>query len=134
MPGDQEIRRSVKVTLRIIRAATVTLTLVLAQSGTAAAAEIHVWTARAMATVLADVGSHFERTTGHQLKVYSGLPADFEKRFMAGDPLDLLVSGSSPVDRWIKEGKLVAATRLIKFLGGSTVLPVIRAQGMEPAI
>jgi len=80
-------------------------------SGLADAAEIHVWTARAIATVLAEIGTQFERTTGHTLDVSVGLPSDFDKRFDADDPLDLLISVSSPVDVWIKEGKLVAATR-----------------------
>jgi molybdate transport system substrate-binding protein len=96
---------------RIISIAAMTLTLIVAQPGMAKAAEIHVWTARAITTVLAEIGPQFERATGHRLNVYSGLPVDFEKRLKAGDPLDVLISGSSPVDRWIKEGKLVAATR-----------------------
>jgi molybdate transport system substrate-binding protein len=97
--------------MRRIISAIVALTLGLSQSGMANAAEIHVWTARAIATVLAEVGPQFERASGRRLIVYSGLPADFEKRLKAGDPLDIMISGSSPVDRWIEEGKLVAATR-----------------------
>jgi molybdate transport system substrate-binding protein len=96
---------------RLIIPAAVTLTLLLAQPDIANAAEIHVWTARAIATVLAEIGPQFERATGHSLTVYSGLPVDFDKRLTSGDPLDVLISGSSPVDRWIKEGKLVAPTR-----------------------
>jgi hypothetical protein len=52
------------------------LTVLLAQAGPVAAAEIKIWTARALATVLADVGPQFERATGHKLgsdpKVRSG--------------------------------------------------------------
>ena len=96
---------------RIISTAAITLTLILAQSGVGNAVELHVWTARAIATVLADIGPQFERATGHRLNVYSGLPIDFENRHEAGDPVDVVISGSSPVDRWVKEGKLVAATR-----------------------
>ena len=103
--------------------------------------------------MLAEIGSQFERTTGHRLNVYSGLPADFQRRAAAGDPFDVLVSGSSPVDRWIKEGKLDPETRtdiarsgigvevragaarqLMRFLTGATAAPVIRAQGMESAL
>ena len=96
---------------RIISTAAITLTLILAQLGVGNAVELHVWTARAIATVLADIGPQFERATGHRLNVYSGLPVDFENRREAGDPVDVVISGSSPVDRWVKEGKLVAATR-----------------------
>ena len=75
---------------QLISTAAVALTLSLAQPGRANAAEIHVWTARAIATVLAEIGPQFERTTGHHLDVYSGLPVDFDKRVTAGDPLDVL--------------------------------------------
>jgi molybdate transport system substrate-binding protein len=97
--------------MRRITCAAVILTLALGQPELATAAELQVWTARAIATVLAEVGPQFERASGHRLHVYSGLPFDFEKRLTAGDPLDVLISGSSPIDEWVKEGKLVAATR-----------------------
>jgi molybdate transport system substrate-binding protein len=97
--------------MRRIISATLTLALALGQPAIANAAEIHVWTTRAIATVLAEVGPQFERDSGHRLHVYSGLPVDFEQRVKAGKPLDVLISGSSPIDRWVKEGKLVAATR-----------------------
>jgi molybdate transport system substrate-binding protein len=117
---------------QLISTAAVTLTLSLAQSGIANAAEIHVWTARAIATVLAEIGPQFERTTGHHLNVYSGLPVDFDKRVKAGDPLDVLISGSSPVDRWIKEGKLVATTRTDVARSGIGV--EVRAGARKPDI
>lgn len=96
---------------RIVATAAIALTLVVGQPALANAAEIHVWTARAIATVLAAIGPQFERTTGHRLNVDSGLPDDFQRRANAGDPCDIIVSGSAPVARWIKEGRLVAETR-----------------------
>ena len=41
------------------------------------AAEVKVFTARAIATVLNEIGPEFERTTGHKLNVISGLPPQF---------------------------------------------------------
>src|SRR3989442_6741032 len=96
---------------RIISTTAVALTFILAQPVIANAAEIKVWTARAIATVLAEVGPQFERTTGHRLNVYPGLSTDFERRANAGDSFDLMVNAASPVDRWIKESKIVAQTR-----------------------
>lgn len=96
---------------RLISTAAVALTLIFVQPAIANAAEIQVWTARAIMTVLAETGAQFERTTGHRLNVYSGLSTDFQRRHNAGDPFDLVVSGSPLVDRWIEEGKLVASTR-----------------------
>src|SRR5262245_27975073 len=96
---------------RVVSTAAIALTFSLAQPAIANAAEIQVWTARAIATVLAEVGPQFERTTGHYLNVYSGLSADFQRRANACDAFDVLVSGAALVDQWIKEGKLVAETR-----------------------
>jgi molybdate transport system substrate-binding protein len=73
--------------------------------------EITVWTARAIATVLAEIGSEFERTSGHRLIVTSDLPPAFLRRANAGQSFDLLISGSATIDEWIKDGRIAAATR-----------------------
>ena len=83
----------------------------LLQPDVVTAEEIKIWTARAIATVLAEIGSEFERETGHTLVVSSDLPPAFERRANAGESFDLLISGSSPVDEWIGRGRIVAATR-----------------------
>ncbi len=49
------------------------LATVLTHGGAANAAEIKIFTARAVATVLDKIGPEFERTTGHKLSVISGL-------------------------------------------------------------
>jgi molybdate transport system substrate-binding protein len=86
--------------------------LFLGSSAIAAEAELRVWTARALATVLAETGSQFERTTGRRLVVRTGLPADFKKRAAAGEQFDVVISVSSPIDAWIEEGRLIAETRM----------------------
>ena len=97
---------------RIISTTAVALALILAQPVIANAAEIKVWTARAIATVLAEIGPRFERTTGHDLNVYSGLPADFDATRQRRRSHSMSwISGSGPVDSWIKDGKIIAATR-----------------------
>lgn len=53
---------------------------------------IHVWTTRAIATVLTEVGPEFERTTGFKLRVVSNLPAAFVRRAAACEPSDLLIA------------------------------------------
>ena len=73
--------------------------------------ELRVWTTRAIATVLAEVGPEFERTTGFHLSVVSDLPPAFARRAAAGEPFDLLISGSATVDDWIRAGRVVAASR-----------------------
>lgn len=95
---------------RHLIAAATALTVVLVQPVDGRAG-ITVWTTRAIATVLAVVGADFERETGHTLTISSDLPTAFERRVNAGEAFDLLISGSAPVDEWIKAGRIVAATR-----------------------
>ena len=79
-----------------IISATVTLRSSSGQPGMANAAEIHIWTARAIATVLEEVGPQFERASDHRLMSTAVYPPILEKRPKAGDPLDVLISGSGP--------------------------------------
>jgi len=104
----------------------------LAQPCTGSAAEIKVWAARALVTVLAEVGPRFERDTGHRLDVSSGLPPDFERRAGAGEPFDILITGSSAVDRWIQEGSILAETRTEIARSGIGV--AVRAGARKPDI
>jgi len=53
-------------------ASAVAFLAVLANPGAAAAADITVWTTRAIATVLAEIGGEFERATGHRLIIEKG--------------------------------------------------------------
>lgn len=74
--------------------------------------EVRVWTARAIATVLAEVGPEFERTSGSRLRIVSDLPPGFARRVAAGESFDLLISGSAAVDEWVRAGRVDAATRM----------------------
>jgi molybdate transport system substrate-binding protein len=96
------------------------------------AAEVKVFTARAIATVLNEIGPEFERTTGHKLNVISGLPPQFIKQINAGEPVDLVVSGSPVVDGLIKDGKLIADTRTNLVRSGIGV--AVRAGAPKPDI
>jgi molybdate transport system substrate-binding protein len=75
------------------------------------AAEIKVWTARAIATVLAEVGPGYERTTGHKLTLSTDLSAPFVRRAHAGEPFDVMITGAAPLDGLIRDGKVLAGTR-----------------------
>jgi molybdate transport system substrate-binding protein len=73
--------------------------------------ELRVWTARAIATVLAEIGPEFERSTGHRLNVTSDLASGFARRLTAGETADVVISASSSIDQWITDGRLLADTR-----------------------
>ena len=103
-----------------------------ARAGAQDCGEIRVWTARALATVLAEVGSHFERATGCRLNVTSDLPAAFVRRANAGERFDLLISASSTVDAWIREGRVIAGTRTDISQSGIGV--AVRAGAPKPDI
>ena len=76
------IRRS---SMNLLGAAAVVLVLLTSALSTSAAqsrGEIRVWTARAIATVLAEIGPEFERATGYRLTVTS----DFASSVPASRP------------------------------------------------
>ena len=87
------------------------LFLAFAQVTAAHAAELKIWTARAIATVLNEIGPQFEQATGHKLEVTSGLPAQFIKRINARERFDVLVFSPAYIDGLIKEGKIIVGTR-----------------------
>src|SRR6266700_2335830 len=117
---------------RIISTTALALTLVLAQPVIANSAEIKVWTARALATVLAEIGPQFERTTGHNLNISTGLSTEFVRRANAGESFDVMINRSGPVASGIKDGKIIAATRTSIARSGIGV--EVRAGARKPDI
>jgi molybdate transport system substrate-binding protein len=89
----------------------ISLALGLTQPAAANGDEIKVWAARAIATVLTEIGPQFERATGHRLSISSDLPDAFRRRATAGERFDVLITGSDPVDEWIRDGRIAAETR-----------------------
>jgi molybdate transport system substrate-binding protein len=96
------------------------------------AGELTVWTTRALATVLAEVGPEYERLTGQRLRVVSDLPAGFERRAAARAPFDLLISGSATVDEWIRAGRLLGAS--CTDLARSGIGVAVRAGAPKPEL
>ena len=117
---------------RLTSITSLALIFILAQPINANAAEIKVWAARAMSTVLAEIGLEFERTTGHKLKVISDLPPAFARRAQAGEQFDILISGSAPVEEWTKAGRIIAETR--KDIARSGIGACVRAGARKPDI
>src|SRR5262245_47006617 len=103
-----------------------------AQVTAAGAAEVKVFTARAIATVLNEIGPEFERATGHRLNVISGLPPQFIRQINAGEPVDVVVTGSPVIDGLIKDGKVIADTRTNLVRSGIGV--EVRAGAPKPDI
>jgi molybdate transport system substrate-binding protein len=108
------------------------LALLFAQVGPAKAAEIKVWAARALVTVLAEVGPEFERTTGHRIITSSGLASQFVSRAHAGEPFDLMITGQPQLDSLIKDGRITAASRVS--LARSGIGVEVRVGAVKPDV
>lgn len=113
-------------------AGTFFLVTILTHSSAANVAEVKIFTSRAIATVLDQIGSEFERNTGHKLTVISGFSPNFVKRINAGEPFDAVVSPSSTIDALIKDGKVLADTRTNLVRSGQGV--EVRAGAPKPDI
>jgi molybdate transport system substrate-binding protein len=74
------------------------------------AAEIKIFSSRAIATILEVAGPEFERTTGHKLNVITGFSPNFVKQINAGEPFDIIFSPPRTIDGLIANGKVVAET------------------------
>lgn len=98
----------------VVAAIGLSLIGVLAGVPSARAADIKVWTARLLATVLNEVGPQFEGDTGHRLVVSEIFGPQLINRLKAGEPFDtdVLILRYDYVDALIREGKLRAETRM----------------------
>ncbi len=114
---------------RITLAGLVAISL-LAFEECAQAAEIKIFTSRAIATVLEKIGPEFERTHGHKLNVISGFSPIFVKQINAGEPFDIVVSPPSTIDSLIKDRHILADTRTNLVRSGFGV--AVRAGAPKP--
>jgi molybdate transport system substrate-binding protein len=95
-------------------------------------AELRVWTARAGATVLWEIGPEFERSTGHKLVISTGLPSEFMERLERGEQFDVMITTAPPIDALIERGKIRAETRTP--LARSGIGVQVRAGARKPDI
>ena len=87
------------------------LGLLLGGPGCATAADIAIFTTRAIATVLEKIGPEFERTTGHRLNITTDIAIRMVRRIQAGESFDFLVAAPGQIDRLIQEGRILPETR-----------------------
>jgi len=96
------------------------------------AAELKIFTSRAIATVLEKIGPEFEKSTGNKLNVISGLTLEFMDRIDAGEAFDVVGAPPPVIDQMIKSGKVVADSKIN--LVRSAVGVVVRAGAAKPDI
>jgi molybdate transport system substrate-binding protein len=115
---------------QVLAAVSFGVSLAFSQVLVANAAEVKVFTARAIATVLEKVGPEFERTTGHKLDVVSGFGPVFLRQIKAGEPFDVFVSTPPTMNTLFEEGTLGSRTNLVR----SGVGVEVRAGAPKPDI
>ena len=92
-------------------------------TGSARAAEIDAMITTAMKAAIDELAAAFERDSGHKLRVVYGPSGGLARRFNGGEGADLIVIDSTVLDELIKQGKVVAGSRvdLVRSLMGMAV-------------
>jgi molybdate transport system substrate-binding protein len=85
---------------------------------TAKAAEVKVMAGGPLTAVFKDLGPQFERDTGHKIVAKFSGTAVVKREIDAGETFDLVITNASAVDEWLKQGKIVAATRVLVAYAG----------------
>ncbi len=115
-----------------LAAASVGAVVLLSHGFATRAAEIKVVAAAPMTAVLKELGTRFERDTGHKLVIRFAPTPAVKREIDAGETFDLAISATAGVDDLIKEGKIVAGTRAAVAFTGLGV--GVRAGAAKPDI
>jgi molybdate transport system substrate-binding protein len=108
------------------------LALFLVQAGGASAAEVKVFSTIGVRAVMQELGSQFERTTGHKLTISFDVANALKRRIDAGESFDVAILTVPVMDELIKQGKIVAESRVIIARGGMGL--AVRAGAPKPDI
>ena len=105
---------------------------VLSQVANAAAAELKILTPRSMSTVLKEIGSQFEASSGYKLTVTEGIAATLADRIIQGEAFDIFVGPPAQMNRVVQNGKVLAETRIA--IAHSGIGVEVRAGASKPNI
>ncbi len=86
--------------------------LALMPATAAPAAEVTVLCSNALKSVLEELAPRFEQATAHKPVITFGSTDPLKARIEKGDAFDLAILGVAATDDLIKQGKLIAATRV----------------------
>ena len=100
------------MTTHALAAAAVGLAIALG-SGPASAAEITALVSNAFKTSFPELAPLFEKASEHRLKIAFGSTDPLKVRIEKGETVDLAIIGDAAIDALIKQGKLVASTRVV---------------------
>src|SRR5688572_3612114 len=94
------------------------LLVTLATVAAAGAAEIKVFSTIGFRAILQELGPQFEKTSGHKLTTTFDVAAALKRRVEAGEPFDIAVLTVPIMSDLIRQGKIVANTRIDLARGG----------------
>ena len=118
---------------RLLVAATNIGFMFLLVGGIAAqAAEVKVLSAIGIQEVMEDLGPKFERATGHTLAITFGSLGAVVKRVQDGETSDVVIIPRQGIDRFVKDGKAVAAN--VTVLARSGIGVAVRKGAPKPDI
>lgn len=118
--------------MRISSCTAAAFMLLLAQGVTVKAAEVKLLSASAMEAVVSELGSQFERTTGHKLTVRYDVAGILKRQIDAGETFDVVILTPPLIDDLVKQGKIATGTRTAIASSGMGV--VVRAGAPKPDI
>jgi molybdate transport system substrate-binding protein len=75
-------------------------------------AEVKLWAGGAFREAMSELGPRFERAHGHKLAVEFAASPVFQKRIAAGQTFDVAILLPATIDSWIKQGTIIADTRM----------------------
>ena len=108
------------------------LVLACAVSGTAAAADIKVLSAAAVAPALAKVAEQYRKDTKNRLRVQYANLQQLERRVGSGESADVLIASPGLMNDQLRRNKVEAETHV--FLGRVGIGVAIRAGAFDPDI
>jgi molybdate transport system substrate-binding protein len=82
-------------------------TALMAVTSTARAEDIHALITTAMETAIAELVPPFERSSGDTVRLSYGPSGAVARRFIGGEPADVVVIDSNAIDELIKQGRLL---------------------------
>lgn len=112
--------------------AAIGLVVALAAATTASAAEITVLTTRAMNHVLMEIASAFEHTSEHKVRIVLAPPNEIKTRIMAGETVDIAMSGGSAIEDLVRQGKIAADSKIVLARVGIAI--AVRSGAPKPDI
>src|SRR5260221_2834708 len=81
-------------------------------SGTVQAAELKVLASGAVKEAYTELVPQFEKSSGHKVAITWAGTNDIKKKIAAGETYDLVVVAAPEIDSFIKDGKIVAGSKV----------------------